>query len=148
MTLAEPAVQHAVSPEVYVEIQQFYARQMQLLDEARTHEWAETFTDDGVFAANAHPEPVRGRQEIAAASTKARAALKAAGLQHRHWLGMLDAKTTEDGGIIAHSYAVVVETPRGGTPMIKHSTHCADLLVHDGAQWLVRRRQITRDDLA
>jgi hypothetical protein len=147
MTLTEPAVQRYVSPEVYVEIQQFYAHQMQLLDEARTREWADTFTDDGVFAANAHPEPVCGRQAITAAATKARTALTAAGLQHRHWLGMLDARTTEDGGIIAHSYALVVETARGGTPALKHSTHCKDLLVHDGGQWLVRHRQITRDDL-
>ncbi|MBV9821696.1 MAG: nuclear transport factor 2 family protein [Actinobacteria bacterium] len=146
MTLAEPAVAAAVSPRIYTEIQQFYAHQMQLLDQARTHEWAETFTVDGVFAANAHPEPIRGRDAIRAASTKARAALAEAGLQHRHWLGMLDARTAE-GGVVAHSYAVVVETPRGGVPAIRHSTSCVDFLVHDGQRWLVRDRQITRDDL-
>ena len=148
MTVAQPAAQRAVSLQVYVEIQQFYAWQMQLLDQARTREWAQTFTDDGVFAANAHPEPVRGREAITAAASAARTALAEAGLQHRHWLGMLDARAAEDGGIIASSYATVIETARGGVPTLKHSTHCLDLLVHDGTQWLVRDRRVTRDDLA
>jgi hypothetical protein len=60
---------------------------------------------------------------------------------------MLDARITEDGGILAYSYALVFETARGSTPVIKHSTRCTDLLVHVGIRWLVRHRQITRDDL-
>jgi 3-phenylpropionate/cinnamic acid dioxygenase small subunit len=52
--------------KVYEQVQQFYARQMRCLDEGKVTEWAATFTADGVFAANAHPEPFRGRGAIEA----------------------------------------------------------------------------------
>ncbi|WP_234425673.1 nuclear transport factor 2 family protein, partial [Streptomyces kebangsaanensis] len=54
------------SLEIQAEVQDFYARQMRLLDEGRAEEWAETFTEDGVFEQNVKPEPWRGRAEIVA----------------------------------------------------------------------------------
>ena len=63
-TSATPATGSALQAEV----QQFYARQMHLLDSGEADAWAETFTEDGVFAANAHPEPARGRETIRTAN--------------------------------------------------------------------------------
>lgn len=100
-----------------------------------------------IFAANAQPEPVQGRQAIAAAAARARAALKAAGVMHRHWLGMLDVELLPDGTVRAGSYALVMETPRSGSPIVKHSTRCDDILVPRDGSWLVSRRMVTRDDL-
>jgi hypothetical protein len=138
----------AATESLRAQVESFYARQMQLLDASRTAEWADTFTEDGVFATNVRPEAAVGRSVIASAATKARADLAAAGLMHRHWLGMLVVDPRDDGTVAATSYALVVETPRGGAPTLKHSTRCDDVLVSVGGEWLVKHRMISRDDLA
>jgi SnoaL-like domain len=132
---------------LYHQIQQFYAHQMQLLDEGLVEEWAASFTEDGVFAANAHPEPTRGRTAIRQAAQQTVQDLSAKGLIRRHWLGMVVLGPREDGSVFARSYAQVLETPRGGATVLRMSTVCEDLLCHDGEQWLVRNRQVWRDDL-
>ncbi|MGW0534438.1 nuclear transport factor 2 family protein [Streptomyces sp. NPDC003032] len=132
---------------LYHQIQQFYARQMQLLDDGRAEEWARTFTEDGVFAANAHPEPAVGRAGIHASAAKAAEEYRAKGVQRRHWLGMVSVEPSADGSVSARCYALVIETPRGGQAAIRVSTLCEDRLVRDGANWLVEHRQVTRDDL-
>lgn len=133
---------------LYVEIQQFYAYQMQLLDSGNADAWADTFTEDGVFAANAHPEPAVGRETIRVAATKAKAQHAEQGLQVRHWLGMVEVQEQEDGTARARSYALIINTPRGGQAVVQLSTTCDDLLVRgeDGG-WLVRHRKVERDDL-
>lgn len=140
----------ATGADLYFQVQQFYAAQMQLLDEGRTDEWAGTFTEDGVFAANAHPEPAAGRAVIAEAAGKAAAAYAERGVQRRHWLGMVsvDPAPDQDGAVRASCYALVLETPRGERTAIACSTTCVDLLVRgeDGG-WQVRDRRVTRDDL-
>lgn len=136
---------------LYQQIQQFYAAQMQLLDGGRAEEWAETFTPDGVFDANAFPEPVTGRAAVAAAARKAVDDYEARGIQRRHWLGMISVEggggRAEDGEAVVTSYAQVLETPRGGRPELRASTSCRDVLVSEGGRWLVRHRRIERDDL-
>jgi 3-phenylpropionate/cinnamic acid dioxygenase small subunit len=141
-----PALETA--PGLYCEIQLFYARQMQLLDAELPEEWAETFAEDGVFAANAHPEPARGRQAIREAAAKASAQRAEQGIRVRHWLGMLDVRPQADGTVHARSYALIINTPRGGTSQVQMSTTCDDVLVRgaDG-DWLVSTRQVVRDDL-
>ncbi|KPI11991.1 hypothetical protein OK074_2612 [Actinobacteria bacterium OK074] len=133
---------------LYQRIQQFYAEQMQLLDGCRVREWAATFTEDGVFAANAQPEPVVGRAAITAAARSATDASTAAGIQRRHWLGMVSVGAVTEGAVRARCYALVIETPRGGRPALAVSTVCEDVLVPgaDGG-WLVRERHVFRDDL-
>ncbi|MBB2744979.1 UNVERIFIED_ORG: hypothetical protein FHR35_004828 [Microbispora rosea subsp. rosea] len=135
------------SAELYLAVQHFYARQMQLLDDGKADEWAATFTEDAVFAANARPEPVRGRADIAAGARQATEQLALDGLVRRHWLGMLSVDTRSDGTVLARSYALVISTPKGGQAGIHVSTVCADVLVWDGDDLLVRSRHVTRDDL-
>jgi 3-phenylpropionate/cinnamic acid dioxygenase small subunit len=136
-------------PDLYLEITQFYAEQMQLLDEGATLAWAETFTEEGVFDANGHPRPVSGRDAIARGALAARAALEAARVQHRHIIGMLTVREREDGSAYARSYATVLEIPAGGSPTVKFSTVCQDVLVRDAVTggWLVRERRVRRDDI-
>ncbi|MFI9724233.1 nuclear transport factor 2 family protein [Streptomyces sp. NPDC052396] len=133
---------------LYYQVQQFYAQQMQLLDDGKVAEWAATFTEDGVFAANAHPEPVTGRTAIEAAARKATEEYAAKQIQRRHWLGMVSVESGDQDAVVARCYALVIETPRGGQAAIRVSTVCADKLVRDGDNWLVQDRQVTRDDLA
>lgn len=132
---------------LYHQIQQFYAKQMQLLDEGQVTGWAASFTEDGVFAVNAHPEPACGRTAICEAAQKTVKDLSAKGLVRRHWLGMLTLDPRVDGSVFARSYAQILETPCGGPTVLRMSTVCEDLLLHDGEQWLVRNRQVWRDDL-
>ncbi len=133
---------------LYAEIQQFYARQMQMLDGGDADAWADTFTEDGVFAANAHPQPAVGRETIRVAATKVKAQHAEEGLQVRHWLGMVEVTEQPDGTVLARSYALIINTPRGGQAVVGLSTTCDDVLVRDGeGGWLVANRQVVRDDL-
>jgi 3-phenylpropionate/cinnamic acid dioxygenase small subunit len=133
---------------VYQEIHHFYARQMRLLDEGRVAEWAETFEPEGVFDANGHPEPLRGREMIESGARKASERLAADGVQRRHWLGMLEVAERPDGTLFAQTYALILSTPRGGQATVHMSTTCADVLVRDEGTLRVRRRTVRRDDLA
>lgn len=134
--------------DLYSRVHHFYAEQMQLLDARSTDEWAATFTEDGVFAASGLPHPARGRAAIAEGARSIAAELARAGIEHRHWLGMLTLNDGEGGTVRARCYALVIQIPRGGVPTIFRSTVCEDLLVPAGTSWLVRDRRVTRDDLA
>lgn len=138
-----------VSADLYLEVQQFYAWQMRLLDDGLTAQWADTFTEDGVFDANGHPQPVQGRDKIATGALAARKALDASDVRHRHWLGMLTVthQNDNDGDLLARSYAIVFEIPLGGAASLKFSTVCEDLLVRVDGVLKVKDRQVTRDDL-
>lgn len=132
---------------LHAEIERFYAAQMQLLDRGAVREWADTFTEDGVFAASGLPAPVRGRDTIATSAARAYDERTARGVVHRHWLGMLVVDPSSDDVVNARSYALVIEVPAGGAPALHRSTVCTDVLVRDGDRWLVRERSVTRDDL-
>ena len=132
---------------LYQDIQQFYAQQMQSLDEGATGDWAATFTPDGEFAAGGLPEPVRGREAIAAGARAIAADFADREVQRRHWLGMLTVAPEPDGSVRARAYALVMEIPAGGEVIVRRSTVCDDELVPAGGGWLVRRRQVTRDGL-
>ncbi|HEX4722164.1 MAG TPA: nuclear transport factor 2 family protein [Pseudonocardiaceae bacterium] len=133
--------------DLYSSVQRFYADQMHLLDAGATTEWAATFTENGVFAADGHPHPAVGRSNIAAAAQSTVDKLVAAGRRHRHWLGMLTVRADGDS-VSATSYALVIDVPRNGDPTIHRSTVCHDVLVPAGDTWLVSDRKVTRDDLA
>jgi len=132
---------------LYCEIQNFYGRQMRLLDSAAVEDWAATFTEDGVFAANGHPQPHQGRDAIERGARQAASALAAQGVQRRHWLGMLDMAQNADGTVSARTYALIIETPQGGQSHVQLSCTCDDLLVREAGRLLVRHRQVQRDDL-
>jgi 3-phenylpropionate/cinnamic acid dioxygenase small subunit len=131
----------------YDSIQQFYAEQMQLLDDGATDKWAETFTEDGTFATNAGHPPVTGRGAIAEAAGATAAALARDGLRRRHWIGMLAITGGTDAEAHVRSYALVLQIPRGGTVIPHVSTTCEDVLVAANGGWQVRARTVTRDDL-
>jgi 3-phenylpropionate/cinnamic acid dioxygenase small subunit len=132
---------------LHAEIYQFYARQMQAMDRGDAHGWAATFTSDGVFAANAFPNPVRGRTALAAAAGKAAEESARDGVVRRHWLGMLAIDPQDDGTVGVRCYALVFATRRGGVPELSRSTVCEDILVAGDGSWLVKERRVTRDDL-
>ncbi|MFF4962514.1 nuclear transport factor 2 family protein [Streptomyces sp. NPDC001222] len=135
------------SVELYQQVQQFYARQMQLLDNGEVDAWMHTFTEDGVLAANAQPEPTVGREAIGAAARKATGHFAAQGIQRRHWLGMVSVTGQEGTTVTVRSYVLLIETPRGGQATILCSATCEDVLELGPDGPAVRRRDVSRDDL-
>lgn len=143
VTVAEPT-----DTMLLIDIQHFYARQMQELDAGRHEAWAATFTPDGTFVAPGRPEPVSGREALAKAAAVATAEHAEQGLVLRHWLGMLTLTPRPDARVFTRCYALVLVTPLGGTPTLHRSTVCEDLLSRqDDGTWLVEHRRVSRDDL-
>ena len=143
-----PAVDLAFH-QVYIEVQQFYARTMQLLDAGRAQEWSESFTEDATFSVPTLPEPARGRENLAAAVRRTAAQLAEIGEVHRHWHGMVSVEPRPDGSLGIRCYAQVIATKLGGESRLHRICVCEDVLVRgaDG-QLLVQSRRVTRDDLA
>ena len=142
MTTTSQPTTDAQADLLHLSIERFYARQMQLLDNGSTDEWAATFTADGTFSAAF----VQGRPAIAKAAARAHAARVDRGVQHRHWMGMLVPDPLTDGSVRAECYAVVYEISAGGQPTPHSSTLCQDVLVRaEGESWTVASRQVTKD---
>ncbi|MFD5080585.1 nuclear transport factor 2 family protein [Streptomyces sp. NPDC058371] len=135
------------SVELYQQVQEFYARQMQLLDRGEVDAWARTFTEDGVFVTNAQSEPTVGRRAMAAGARKAVAYYTAQGVQRRHMLGTVSVTGREGALVSVRSYVLLIETPRGGQAVILCSATCEDVLEVGPDGLSVCRRDVSRDDL-
>lgn len=150
-----------VPPQVFTEVQQFYARQMNLLDGAAPDNaaWAATFTEDAVFESNV-AERLVGRPAILRSVTAATDRIFADDLDFRHWIGMLDIEPLDDaeedgdgagedgdggGGLRTRYYALAMSTPRNGSLTIRSHTVGFDHLVRRDGRWLVRHRYLSVD---
>jgi hypothetical protein len=133
---------------LYVEVQQFYARHMHLLDAGAADEWAATFTEDGTFIEPSLATPIRGRAELIASMSRAAAGFAAAGEVRRHWHGMLDVDPRPDGTVAVRCYALVFSTLRNAAPRLHRTCVCEDVLVREDGHLRVSSRRVTRDDLA
>jgi SnoaL-like domain len=134
-----------VSAKLYAEIQNFYARHMALIDQGSVDAWVETFTEDATISNNTNPRPAHGREEIVSVIRRTQAALEAQGIQHRHWVGMMVLDQLDDATVQASSYAMIVATRKGGTPMVDRSTLCSDELVRVNGDWQIRSRKVKHD---
>jgi 3-phenylpropionate/cinnamic acid dioxygenase small subunit len=133
--------------ELYAQVQLFYANHMQLLDDGKAEEWAQTFTEDGTFGAPNYPQPARGRAALAAGVRQTHAELLASGVRRRHWHGMVSVRRNDDGTLSVRCYALVFHTPRGEATQLHRTCVCQDTLVWEDGGWRVRDRVVTRDDL-
>lgn len=133
--------------DLHAQVSDFYSRQMRLLDDGDAESWAATFAENGSFIASGQPAATTGRANLAAAVAASHADLAAAGVVHRHWLGMITADQGGDGTVLARCYALVIATERGGGSVIHRSTTCDDVLLRNGGSFVVLSRSVTRDDL-
>jgi actinorhodin biosynthesis protein ActVIA len=141
---ADPAV-------LYAQVQQFYARQVALLDDLRAEEFAATFTADAVFAPSPATAPVHGRTAIAAALRSAHERkFGTEPVRRRHWFNMLRVDPGPDGTLRTHYYTLVAVTrPWNPVPVIGPSAVVEDVLVHDDAGLLLtRERRVIPDHLS
>ncbi|MFE7430600.1 nuclear transport factor 2 family protein [Streptomyces sp. NPDC057545] len=137
----------AVSDRLYVEVQRFYARHMQLLDAGEAEKWAATFTEDGSFGAPTLPEPVRGRAALTAVVRQGANEREKAGEVHRHWHGMITVDSRPDGALDVVCYALVFVSVKGGSSRLHRVCVCRDVLVREKGELRVRSRFVTRDDI-
>lgn len=116
--------------ELYVEVQQHYAAQMQALDEGKFVEYASTFTEDGFFVHTPGRAGARGRRQIVDELHDFHRRFAAAPVRRRHWFNQL-AVTTDPDGTVRTSYYVLVVTTHPGVriPEIAPSCTVRDVLV-------------------
>jgi len=134
--------------DLYVQVQQFYARHFQLLDSGDAAGWADTFTEDGWFWPSTLPEPVRGRAALLAGVRATHARLAEMGEQHRHWHGMTHVTEAGPDALRVRCYAQIFAIPAGGQARLQLHCVCEDLLVRSAdGDWQVAERRVTRDDI-
>lgn len=133
--------------DLYVEVQQFYANQVHLLDALRAEEFAATFTEDGVFDHSPGSPPASGREGISAA-IRAHQERRYGNdpTQRRHWFNMLRVLPQDDGSIRTDYYAMVLAT-RPEQPVVVPASACSvqDLLVREEGALRNRSRRVVAD---
>ncbi|MGJ5895304.1 nuclear transport factor 2 family protein [Streptomyces sp. V2] len=132
--------------EMCSRIDQFYAIQMQALDDGDIAAWVETFTEDGVFASNGLPDPIEGRSGLAALGNDAVARLDKRGAIRRHFVFNVIVEPLPEGVVRTTCYVPVFDTVDGVTTLTT-STVMRDELVGSADGLRVRHRTVTRDDL-
>ncbi|SEK75725.1 nuclear transport factor 2 family protein [Streptacidiphilus jiangxiensis] len=146
-TSADLSAARPVSADLYAEVQQFYARQVQLLDAVRAEEFAATFAEDGVFEHSPDSAPASGRAGIAAEVRDFNAKRFAKDpVQRRHWFNMLVVEEQPDGSLHTQFYALVMMTRPGElVPVIAPSCVVRDVLVREDGALRTRRRKVSQD---
>lgn len=139
---------HEVPDLIAVQVMRLYARQSRLIDSGDAPGWAQTFTDDGVFASPSYPEPATGTGQLVAFAARF-AAGNASGTVSRHVITNVDVLPgADDDHLVVHAYLQIVATPRGELSRLVRLTTITDRLVRLGGTWRVAHRQVLRDDAA
>lgn len=131
--------------ELYAEVQQLYADQMQRLDNRDITGYAETFTEDAEFEHTPGRPPARTRAGIVADLTEFHKRFDSDPMQRRHWFNMTDLRPQDDGSIVATSYCLVVKIRPGAKPEIAPSCVVHDVLVRIDGELRTRSRRVTHD---
>lgn len=140
-----PAPPPPVPPELYSEVQQYYARQIQALDAGRWEEFAASFTADGTFQHRRDLPAARTRAGILAEVVRFHQRFDDDPVHRRHWFNHLVLDPRPDGCIEATAYALVITTRPGGRPEIQPASVVLDELVREDGRLLTRSRRILHD---
>nr|CAJ42323.1 cyclase [Streptomyces steffisburgensis] len=141
------AADHRTFEKIYAEVQQFYARHIQLMDEGRAEEAALTFTEDAsLLSPPKIAEPIRGRLKLGAGLRKVADELDAEGVRYRRCHTMMSVEPRPDGQVFVRAYVQVIRTRRGGESTLHAMCVCEDLLAREDGELKVHRRVVTRDD--
>lgn len=131
--------------ELYAEVQQFYARQMRLLDARKLEAYAATFTEDAVFGHTPGREPARTRAGIIKDLYEVHKRFENDPQQRRHMFTMMDIEPRDDGSIRSTCYALVLTTRPQGSPELVRSCVVHDVLVRENGTLLNRSRHVEHD---
>lgn len=132
--------------ELYAEVQQFYGRQMRLLDVHDIDAHARTFTEDATFEHVPGGGPVSTRTAIAQALRRWDHG-SGEPIQRRHWLSMIDLVPRRGDLIEVTSYLLEITIRPGAKPEIAQSSVVHDVLVRVKGQLLTQSRKVLEDRL-
>ncbi|MGY4983986.1 nuclear transport factor 2 family protein [Streptomyces sp. 900105755] len=134
-----------VSAELYAEVLQYYARQMQALDAGKVEEYAATFTEDAVFGHTPGREPARTRAGILSDLYQVRERFTVDPQQRRHMFTMVDVERLSDGRLRSTCYALVLTTRPGDGPELVRSCVVRDVLVREDGRLRNQERLVDHD---
>ncbi|HEY3694601.1 nuclear transport factor 2 family protein [Phenylobacterium sp.] len=123
-----------VSTDDYVSIADHFGRYCFHIDSGEADEWAAMFTEDGVFAGPATPQPLAGREALKGFAEATWTAFKG---QVRHTAGNLNCVYgASRDEVKAKLYNYVTAWMEGRGPVM---AVCDITLVRAGDGWLIRR---------
>jgi actinorhodin biosynthesis protein ActVIA len=132
-----------MATSLYVRVQQFYAKQMHLLDANAAEAFAATFVEDGEILHGPGLPPTSGRAALAEAVRAVEKLLD--GAVRRHVFSMYDVEQLADGDIRTTYYATIIDTKAGEQPVVSASCLTKDVLVDRDGTLLNRSRQVEND---
>jgi actinorhodin biosynthesis protein ActVIA len=132
--------------QTYLEVLQYYARQMQRLDDGDLAGYAATFTEDGEFSHTPGRPPARTRTGILEDLVEFHRRFEADPMRRRHHFSMVDIDDGDDGSLTATAYALVVALRPGTAPEVRASCVVHDVLVRDADGGLRNRSRVVQYD--
>jgi actinorhodin biosynthesis protein ActVIA len=132
------------STNLYAEVHQFYATQMQRLDRVDVEGYAATFTDDAEFIHSPGQPGSHTRDGIIRDVYKVAEQFKTDPQQRRHWFNMVNLELLDDGHIKSTAYCLVVKNRAGQKPDFV-SCVVNDVLVRENGELLTKYRRIDYD---
>lgn len=134
----------SVNADLYIEVKNFYARQMRVLDDLDIERFTATFTEDGSVAHPHRGEKVEGREAM-------RAKMKSMlpmyeGLVTRHWFDHFLIEQDGDDGLRVTYYSLVTQTGTEDVVRFFSSSSVEDRMVRVDGELRIRERVIHRDN--
>ncbi|MEU0253370.1 nuclear transport factor 2 family protein [Streptomyces sp. NPDC006184] len=134
----------SVNADLYIEVKDFYARQMRVLDDLDIERFTATFTEDGSVAHPHRGEKVEGREAM-------RAKMKSMlpmyeGLVTRHWFDHFLIEPAGDDGLRVTYYSLVTQTDTEDAMRFFSSSSVEDRMVRVDGELRIRERVIHRDN--
>ncbi|MFE1766042.1 nuclear transport factor 2 family protein [Streptomyces angustmyceticus] len=156
-----------VTAELYVEVQQFYARQMPLLEARKLVEFLETMTEDGSIEHRPGGWKLAGRQqllaemqarrgdperplveEISAREAREHDVAYYDGLVYRYWFDRMHIEPAGEDTLHVRYQAIVSMTDAAGKVSFEPTTVVEDVLVRVDGELYTRSRVVTHDSPA
>ncbi|GES27534.1 nuclear transport factor 2 family protein [Streptomyces angustmyceticus] len=156
-----------VTAELYVEVQQFYARQMPLLEARKLVEFLETMTEDGSIEHRPGGWKLAGRQqllaemrarrgdperplveEISARDAREHDVAYYDGLVYRYWFDRMHIEPAGEDTLHVRYQAIVSMTDAAGKVSFEPTTVVEDVLVRIDGELYTRSRVVTHDSPA
>ncbi|MFD7450305.1 nuclear transport factor 2 family protein [Kitasatospora sp. NPDC059827] len=141
-------VREGVGAELYAEVQQFYARQMQALDGGRFAEYAATFTADGTFQHTPGTEPAVGPAGVEKELEAFHERFRDDPVQRRHYFNQIVLEPLENGDLRSTVYALIVRVRPQERPEVWPSCVVHDVVAVTEQGIRLRSRSISYDQLS
>ncbi|MGA4847512.1 nuclear transport factor 2 family protein [Streptomyces sp. G5(2025)] len=135
-----------IDAELYIEVKNFYARQMRVLDDLDIEQFILTFTENGSVAHPHRNEKTVGHENM---RTKMNAMLPGyQGTVTRHWFDHFLLEEHEGDALRVTYYSLVTQSNDKEEVTFFSSSSVEDIMVREGGELRIRDRIIYRDNPA